>query len=66
MPRCWALRVDGNGRYVCDRPDPHPDGFGSDSEGHRWVPASGEQWVVALTVQEALNGGVTILKSGQP
>jgi hypothetical protein len=37
-PRCPAKRQDLHTIYVCCRWDPHPADYGTDFEGHRWVP----------------------------
>lgn len=36
---CGCERWDEGGYYRCIRLDPHPDDYGSDSEGHTWVRA---------------------------
>lgn len=49
MSECLALRTTGpDGRFICDRTDPHPSVFGSDDEGHHWVQVAAEQWDAAM------------------
>jgi hypothetical protein len=37
-PSCPAKRRDLYTFYICCRWDPHPADYGTDFEGHRWVP----------------------------
>jgi hypothetical protein len=37
-PACPAYRRDNYMYYICCRWDPHPADYGTDFEGHRWVP----------------------------
>ena len=46
-PICRCLRVDDQGRFRCARTTLHGDVYGSDSEGHQWVPATDTEFAAA-------------------